>query len=73
MSFANQCYSLAYAEMTSILAKLMYHFEMSFADASMMTWGDVLQARMFWLKPPLPVKFQFADHLTQDEKALTRL
>lgn len=58
--------------MTSILARLVYNFDMSLAKESV-GWGIGMKARMFWLKPPLLVNFKLADHVENDGTRLEKL
>lgn len=46
-------YSLAYAEMRLILAKVLFNFDMELADKEVDWWAQ--KAYLLWDKPPLEV------------------
>jgi cytochrome P450 len=46
------CYSLAYAEMRLLLAKLLWHFDFEL-EVSEEDWYGILRAFMVWEREPL--------------------
>lgn len=42
--------------MRLILARLVWNFDMEFADAKGKTWADELRGTNLWNKPPLRIK-----------------
>lgn len=47
---------MAYVEMRLILARIMWNFDMEFADAEEKTWADRLMGFNLWNKPALRIK-----------------
>ncbi|KAF1346978.1 cytochrome P450 monooxygenase-like protein [Delphinella strobiligena] len=54
--------NLAYAELTSIMSRLLFSFDMTLCEESI-SWGDHQKTYNFWEKPPLMVKLALSDKM----------
>ena len=52
--------SLAYAEMMSVMSRMLFHFDMTLCDESI-GWGHKQKTFVFWEKPPLMVRLALSD------------
>lgn len=52
--------SLAYAELTSVMSRLLFKIDMTLCE-EWMNWGDHQITFNFWEKPPLMVEMVLAD------------